>query len=657
MPILHFILALGLLIFVARTITRALFGPKSSEDELLDFHARSAFTGLLAVLIAGFLSEVLGFGLKRLSPPLMTLILGVAALGCWAWSRGRAPIQSRVRWTRDFFNQIRAFETPIAAVVVAFIGLEVLFLQTPKAFFDVADSLFYHLPRMFEWYQRGAIEWIDTPGYRLNSFPRLMAVLGATGLAYTDSLRGAIAPSFLIAVLIYAASAWMLARLVLRNQPGVVTPVAGGWIVFGALLSTSPILLQLRAFQTDHVQLAFIAAFIAFRVWEEGPSRVRVLGCLMAMMLSLGNKPTGLPFISIGTILILSDGGMRSLLFSRPKLFAGLVFLCVAVGAIFLAPTLENFYRNGNPLYPFPLKVGPWVFQGGPGWGGEDHIEPGFVNLLKNWKYFFYSVFSIGDFQLIAADVGGYGPGFRILAGPAIIGWIYALTQSRPVRMATLVAFLYCAINMLPRSFGRDGHAEARYFAIMLLPFLLGGVYALNVLLSKAKPIAHVVASGVIALTIFYSFFKVASVPHASLVRDIIGLPQALVAGFREDYSNEPRLRIVALGIGSKIFTGTLYGHLIQHKVRGRGVPVNDLIRVRPHDPIEQVKLCHEDLPQFIQELRDLDLVVFDQFVLPEVRECYRNALQQSGWMFFAESPPERFGLRGVAHYASRPGL
>ncbi|MBI1353052.1 MAG: hypothetical protein GC160_01815 [Acidobacteria bacterium] len=259
-------------------------------------------------------------------------LAALAALACVRWRELSSPFGGM---SRPWLDTLLLATT----VVVAAFSASAAFLSAVYGAPNLADVLYYHLPRVVYWLQNGSVEFFPANYYQELSLQPMaeymMAQMFALGggdrfvqLVQWTSFLGSIAGVSRLAALLGAGFA--------------------GQAIAAGLVAVAPnAILQASGAKNDLTAGFFLVAAACFALEAaETRSRGSALAAGLAAGFALLTKGTAYlfaPGLAVGVLLGLDAGGRRALLRLGPV-------IAVAALAVNLPHAVRNYAYNGHPL-------------------------------------------------------------------------------------------------------------------------------------------------------------------------------------------------------------------------------------------------------------------------------------------------------------------
>ncbi|MBU0909361.1 MAG: hypothetical protein KJ717_07305, partial [Proteobacteria bacterium] len=241
-----------------------------------------------------------------------------------------------------------------AWVVIFFYSLIAVAILPPS----VPDVLRYHLPMVVGWFQAGKVSIDPLLDYRANFFPHNIELLNGFSFILLKNDQLVCLPQVIISGIFWPLVAYMAMCLCgIRRR----------WRLFGALLASmnAPVVLQMRS---EMIDIGFYSVFLLALIAAIGRERFYGKPWLIfgvSAGLALGSKGPGLLAVFVCFIIYCISFFWHAkwkLTSSRSKSLiaevSGAVVLVVSIGCWVLGYNLITYH---NPLYPFALKIGPFV--------------------------------------------------------------------------------------------------------------------------------------------------------------------------------------------------------------------------------------------------------------------------------------------------------
>lgn len=291
-----------------------------------------------AVVVAGALGVAEALALGRVSLAGSPAALTAAALVTRVLAARLVPVGPGAPWWRTLS---RGERTALGAAVGALAALTAWMLEHPAM---GIDGVFYHLPEIVGWVQRGdtGATPMVSADFPTGSYPLTNEVALAWGMGIAHAFTP-VALWMALAVLLLGASCWALLRRLGCGRGLAALGVA-------AVLALPLLAQQLNTPKNDVPSLAFLAACAALCAVRR-PAALGV--AVLAAGLAVGSKTTTLPpaaIVLVAGLVALRPAGRRLL---RP-LALGLAG-AAAVGGVWY---LRNAIAHGSPLWPFGPAIG-----------------------------------------------------------------------------------------------------------------------------------------------------------------------------------------------------------------------------------------------------------------------------------------------------------
>ena len=410
--------------------------------------------GFVAQIVAS--GQLCGFILQTFSPWALVatgaVLTASAQLLLPAPVRARAtPASIRFRLARawDTYGWVSAFAGLVAAALL--VATAVAFMLPPRGY----DSLWYHLPSVAYWLDRGRITTAPFSTY-IGRVPANVELLWLHGAAFFGTSRVAVLANAVPTILLGVATRALGRSLGLSARNAALA---------GVLAVLTPVVLAQTI--TDHVDAgttAFVVAASAFAVAACGAIAPRAL----SSFLRLGGLA--------GAMAGLAAGAKLSAVIPAAALVAGLVTLAlrarwvrgagavavvasVAVLALGSAWYIRNAVADGSPVAPFSLRLaGVEVFHGterpedwlsAPPAALAGHVKP--LQLLGSWGY---DLAIAARPHSVAEEEprGGLGPVWPLVGLPCLVlaaAWLLRHRQAHDIGPALLAGGYLVAVALL----------------------------------------------------------------------------------------------------------------------------------------------------------------------------------------------------------------
>lgn len=462
-------------------------------------HARLSAAWLAMFGIAIGLGE--GLLLLRAFTPAALVVVGAVAFG--AARTHRVPLQAA--FLADM-AQIRELTRAGLGTRWALAVLPFAVLVLVRTFRGVVlpqtswDALTYHLYRAGTWVQHGRFWEIPAPDawayYEwfppAADIPWAWAMLGHR----TDTFVGLVAVAGWLGV---AAASWGAARTGGASRPGaaLATLAASG---------TAASLSVLSAAYVDNLVTGFVLSAALFSVrLALAPNSADGIAALVAVSLAATGKASLLPAAVVPFAVVVWALLRRGW---RPS--AGAVLAAGAAGLLLITPMIRTYLLTGNPLFPFPLRVGGRTLLAGDAALEAVLAGEGFVQSHSQWpgEKVVTALFGIGR-ELDECDFGGYGPvGLLVLAATAA-GAVYAWRVPAPHDSARVAVGVQCTLGLLLAATFLQNLADPAMAAYLDAFAPTTGRLLLPAFAVLALPIAHLPRPALAVLLPIVSFASV----------------------------------------------------------------------------------------------------------------------------------------------------
>jgi len=400
---------------------------------LAAFAGMSAFLALVQILVLSM--SCLSMPMTRMNSWLIVLGSSLGSI-LFAWGRGDrrvgGPRHVGEGHDNGLVGKVTTFIAAGAALLalIVFVRLWVIAAYLPPMSFD---GLAYHLPAVHRWVLRGRVCWYAVDEF-LNGYPMATEVI----MFIMYYLCGS-------EMLVDTANLWFLPLGVLGLA--LIARTFGAkrdcTLLSAALFLFVPIVVVQGA--TCLVDIAFACSTIGVvasscLILRMQPSPGWWGGLLWGANVGLmaGSKATGAPFLALSVL------GLFWIMYRRrhhQKRSVRWTFLATAGIAATLVGGfwyIRNVIVTGNPLYPYRVAVGPWVFV--DGWDPYGHLSvslyaeqvPALTRYVRAWPE--PLMFLITWLQPAGSShtiFGGLGHFWYVAAIPSVIlAWALALRRS-----------------------------------------------------------------------------------------------------------------------------------------------------------------------------------------------------------------------------------
>jgi len=202
----------------------------------------------------------------------------------------------------------------------------------------------------------------------------------------------------------------------------------GGALSAIIVLSVPIVVFQTFSFYVDAFGTAFLLAAVALllRFQDTGRTQSLVLSVLCAGV-SIGTKQTFLPYALLVLLFTVAQVMKRKQLVLIPLL----IVASAAPSALWIG---RNWVSTGNPVYPFPLRVGALVLP-----GANDFPS----NLIMQQPSLSFVVTrQVDDFPF--SEFFGLGPAFATFAVAGVLAMVFETLRRRQPWMFALLAVFVC---------------------------------------------------------------------------------------------------------------------------------------------------------------------------------------------------------------------
>jgi hypothetical protein len=279
------------------------------------------------------------------------------------------------------------------------------------------DAVAYHLLKPISWLRPVAIPLTATVWQMaLPANAELFALPAIALNAQNLVLWGNLAAGAILALSVYALGR----RLSASREGGALSSII--------VLSVPIILFQTFALYVDAFGTAFLLAAVAllFRYQDTGRIQSLVLSVLCAGV-SIGTKQTFLPY----ALLVLLFTGALVIKRKQLVLIPLLILASAAPSALWIG---RNLLSTGNPVYPFPVRVGPLVLR------GANDFPMGLV--VQQPSLSFVVTRKVDDYPF--SEFFGLGPAFATFAVAGVLAMVFESFRRRQPGMFALLAVFVC---------------------------------------------------------------------------------------------------------------------------------------------------------------------------------------------------------------------
>lgn len=393
------------------------------------------------------ISESIGrFSYKPYSMGCCSLLLGALAL--WRILHENInPVQSLRNYKiKSSLLTIFQFKTNWILSFIWIITILFSFVSTTMIPPMVHDVISYHIPIVAEWSHHGKIQTIPHLNYHGNYFPHNVELLNSWVFLFTKQINFVGIMQVILSGILWPLTVYVFLR---KNS------LPRQWAAWGAVLSSAtPQVVQQMS--NELVDVGFMSALL-----------FSITSCLSAIPLfhysffisgliaglALGSKSSGIIACFVIFLFLLyqfintRSGGTSSQIKSQILNLAvwatGVLITGIWVYGI-------NLIRFGNPVYPFPIHLGPLVLP-----------SPDMIH-MANWMHsgygdspisaIFKGLSMIGalflglppNFNTVAdGQIAGYGPLFTVMLFIGIAGWIYSKKFERKRLLADIKKIPY----------------------------------------------------------------------------------------------------------------------------------------------------------------------------------------------------------------------
>jgi hypothetical protein len=535
----------------------------------------------LTVFCAWLIGIGTWIGLIRVSR-VSFLLSAFAVLAVTLWLQRKSLPRRLPRWETPNFSGLTGFTIGVSAfMMITVVALAVYFPPTTY------DEVFYHLPAVIEWWQKGRIFWIDSWILYTNSYPLNTELVSL----WIMSLSGDILIELgqLPFVLLGALACYAL--VVALGGSGQSASLA-----LAAFLLCPTIVAQLRSMYVDaaFAGLVLCGAFYVSRYVQTGFLPQYGLCIAIIAGLALGSKSAGIVTAALLMSIILVGLILRFRAVKPIICYGGAaVVLLVLLGSFWY---LRNAIYRGNPLYPFIISVG-----GTKVFDGVATVEDAVISFSvppeyrdrPTWQRILSSWLEEERLYHYGTARGGFGPAWFWFILPSLVAVTVASALRRQWILPLLCAYFVVQFLLQPNNWW------ARY----TLGFYGFGCVCLGLLISQMPRRLAVVTHLVVLIPLVVGA-SVALAVLSAQVPWLVGRPgqampaPATLAELWADYGWLKEADGVTIAYGYAVpYLYPLYGPKLSNQLLYLGGQPSDLIERFLSSPADFLVLMPDQVP------------------------------------------------------------